>query len=170
MERAMGHKCDGRGVEPQIMWSGRFIQAVKAGRWEYVRRCGVCGAVGIVAVTRDRKLVLVRQYRPPVGQEAEELVTAARRELLEETGYRAAHWRPLLEGVTTAGLADESVTLFLATGLAKVGPGGGDEHEEIAVHEVALEGFETWVRAATEDGSKVDVKVYLAAALARDMA
>ena len=91
---------------PKVLYRGRHIELAARGKWEFARRPGVSGIVGIIAVTDDRKLVLVEQDRPPVGKRvieipaglagdveaarAEELADAARRELLEETGYDAA--------------------------------------------------------------------------------
>ena len=60
------------------------------------------------------------------------------RELEEETGYRAAQWEELGEFYSSPGMLSESFTLVKATGLTKVGEGGGTEHEDIVVHRVPL--------------------------------
>ena len=88
---------------PEVIYEGKHVRLVRRGEWEYVTRKNVTGIVGIVAVTDEGKLLLVEQPRPPLnrnvielpaglagdvaGQEGEELANAARRELLEETGY-----------------------------------------------------------------------------------
>ena len=72
------------------------------------------------------------------GQEAEDLADAARRELLEETGYEADGMTKLGAGAASAGMSDEVITLFLATGLKKTGAGAGDGSEQITVHEVPV--------------------------------
>jgi ADP-ribose pyrophosphatase len=92
----------------------------------------------------------------------EELVTAARRELVEETGYEAGQMRLLFAGLSSAGLSDETITFFRATDLKKVGPGGGDAHEKIQVHEVDLAELPDWLARQGERGVLVDLKVYLA--------
>ena len=92
-------------MEIQVLHRGMHLTMVRRGTWEYVTRPGVTGIVGILAVTTEGRLLLVEQYRPPVGKRVieipaglagdgsnvagEELATAARGELEEETGYRA---------------------------------------------------------------------------------
>jgi ADP-ribose pyrophosphatase len=131
-----------------------------------------------VAITPARQLVLVEQYRPPVdrpvielpaglagdedGKEGEPLEAAARRELLEETGYQADRLAPVLEAVSSAGLCDEVVTFFLAKDIRKVAPGGGHGGESIIVHEVPLADAARWLRERQAGGAAVDCRVYAA--------
>lgn len=164
---------------PQVVWQGKHLEMLVRDTWEYVHRKGICGIVGIIAVTADGKLVLVEQYRPPVsamvielpaglagdGGDIEDLAEAAKRELLEETGYEAGSLRQLFEGLSSAGLSDEKITFFHATKLKKVGPGGGDEHERIQVHEVPLSGLPGWLARQEQRGAMVDLKVLLALAV-----
>src|SRR5438067_11911865 len=105
----------------QIVCDAKHIQLVRQGKWEYVVRKGICGIVGIVAVTEEGKLLLVEQPRVPVGgnvielpaglagdvagSEVEDLAVAARRELLEETGIEAARRAYLAEGPASAGIS-----------------------------------------------------------------
>lgn len=83
------------------------------------------GAVGVVALDGDRVL-LVNQYRHPVGRRLDELpaglldvqgedgLRAAQRELVEEAGYEAATWHVLVDLLTSPGMTDESIRLYLA--------------------------------------------------------
>ena len=159
-----------------VLCEGRYLRFVRRGTWEYVERRNISGIVGLVPVTDEGQLVLVEQYRPPVArnvielpaglvgdrpEEPEEtLLAAARRELLEETGYEAGRIEPLTEGAASAGSADEILTLLLATNLRKVGPGGGDAHEQITVHLVPLDQAAAWLDAKRQAGLVIDLKVY----------
>jgi ADP-ribose pyrophosphatase len=174
----MSHQPD-----PEVFADGKYIQLVRQGHWEYARRKGISGIVGVVAVTDDGMLVLVEQYRAPVrasvielpaglagdakGHEGEDLAEAARRELLEETGYEAKEMRRLAAGAASAGMTDEIITLFRATGLRKTGEGTGDETEDITVHEVPLADVVRWLAEQERGGKLVDLKVYCGLYFAR---
>lgn len=169
---------DTNASDDQVIVARKYLTLVSRGGWEFVRRNDVSGIVGIVAVTDEGKLLLVEQYRPPLqcsvieipaglagdvpGQEHEDLADAARRELLEETGYEAAEMLRLTEGATSAGLCDERVTLFLARGLRRTGPGAGDGSEDITVHEIPLPDVSTWLASRTAGGAALDLKVWAA--------
>ena len=157
-----------------VLGQGRFVRLVCRNTWEYVDRHNVKGIVVIVAVTRDGKLVLADQYREPVQSrvlelpaglvgdkgENESLVTAAKRELHEETGYEAKRMIFLCEGPPSVGLSTERVTFYWAVNPQKTGPGGGDEHEDIVIHEAPLAGIEKWLARKRKQGILVDPKVY----------
>src|SRR3546814_8880372 len=97
---------------------------------------------------RSRHVILVEQYRVPLKVQCLELPAglvgddmageaaeiAAERELEEETGYRAAHWRIVGEFYSSTGMVSESFTLLIATGLTKIGNGGGVDGDDIIVH------------------------------------
>jgi ADP-ribose pyrophosphatase len=80
--------------------------------------------------------------------------------LREETGYEAAEMELLFAGPPSAGLASEVVTFFKATGLRKIAKGGGEGHEDITVHEIALGEIDAWLRRKSAGGLLVDPKVY----------
>jgi ADP-ribose pyrophosphatase len=165
------------GDRPTLVADGKFLRFMKIGHWEYVTRKGVSGVVSIIAVTRDRKLLLVEQYRPPVESRVielpaglagdgkyrhETLEAAARRELLEETGYEASEMNYVGGGPASAGLTDELISVFLATGLNKTGPGLGDGSEDIVLHEVPVDQLMTWIQQKAGEGLLIDLKVYAA--------
>ncbi len=117
-----------------------------------VRRdvAGHPGAVAVVAVDDDGNVLLVRQWRHPAGRAlveipagtldrdsttgaTEEPGLAARRELEEETGFRAGRWELLADFWTAPGFATERMFLYLATELEPAGDGrlGPDEDEAL---------------------------------------
>ena len=163
------------GKRPVVAYEGRFVRYLIRDGWEYVERTNCTGVVIILAVTETGRLVFTEQYRIPVGRSviefpaglvgdtkpgAEDVTTAARRELLEETGYEAQRLTPLVGGPTSAGLTAEMITLVQATGLRKRSAGGGDSEEAITVHEVPLADVATWLKTMEVQGKLVDPKVY----------
>ena len=90
------------------------------------------GAVGVVALDDEDRVLMIRQYRHPVGRllwelpaglrdvAGEPLLQAARRELLEETGYRARDWHVLADYFSSPGIITERLRVFLARGLDEV--------------------------------------------------
>ena len=89
------------------------------------------------------------------------MLDAARRELLEETGYEAQHVVELAAGPTSAGLSAERVTIVHATGLRKRSAGGGTAAEAIRVHEVPLAEVDRWLAQRVAQGVLIDVKIYV---------
>ncbi|MCE5303412.1 MAG: NUDIX hydrolase [Planctomycetaceae bacterium] len=160
----------------QTLAEGRFVRLVAADGWEWVERVNASGAVVLVAITEDDELLLVEQFRIPLGRrvielpaglvgdgagrQREEQGEAARRELLEETGYQADAIEFLLDGPSSAGLAAEVYSLFLARNVRRVGPGGGDGSEDIQVHRVPRTEAEAWLDVKRRVGVMVDPKVY----------
>ena len=166
------------GLGPSLEYGDPFGQIDVARHWHASARVdGSPGernsGVSRTAVPTD-EVVLIEQLRVPAGArcielpaglagdepgtEDEPFETAARRELLEETGYEAGRLEHLYEGVVSAGLTNESMTWFLATGCRKVGPGGGDDAEEIDVHVVPLADVLQWIEEQQHAGKTFDVK------------
>ncbi len=158
-----------------IHYRGRFLGIQERDRWEYAFRTNASGVVVLVPVTDAGELILVEQYRVPVngrvmelpaglvgdnGNRGESLETAAQRELIEETGYRAGYFDKLLTCPSTPGMSNEIVTIFFAGGLEQVGPGGGNGDEDITVHRVPLADASQWLEARMAEGIMVDPKIY----------
>jgi ADP-ribose pyrophosphatase len=145
----------------RILYDGRHLSMAERDGWEFATRKTRSPAVGIVAITDDDRVLLVEQHRPPVGRsvielpaglsgdvtgsESESLLDAAKRELLEETGYRAENWIELGRYYSSPGLTDESIVLFLADSLRKEGEAGGDETESITMHAVPFADVMAWL-------------------------
>ncbi len=155
---------------------GKFLRFVRKQRWEYVTRKDASGVVVVAALTDQGNVLLVEQFRPALdrhvielpaglagdveGAADEPLAEAAQRELAEETGYRAARFEHVFTGPSSAGLTDEVLTLFVASGLQRDGPGGGVEGESILVHEIPLADVDRWLEDRARNGCLIDVRVY----------
>jgi ADP-ribose pyrophosphatase len=162
----------------RVLAEGRFLRVLSRSGWEWVERTNTSGAVVIAAVTREQHLVLIEQYRIPVDSRVielpaglvgdvaeskdERLVEAARRELLEETGYAARDIECLLDGPSSSGLTNEVFTLALAKDVRKVGHGGGDATEDIRVHVIPLAGIDAWLASKKREGFMISPKIYAA--------
>lgn len=159
-----------------ILHAARFLELVVQNGWEFVRRRNASAVVGIIATTPAGELLLVEQRRIPVGgpvielpaglvgdeQADEGIATAAARELVEETGWEPAACTVLSRGPSSAGLTSEVCTLVRATGLRRVGAGGGVAGEAITVHAVPCADVPGWLARQAAAGVLVDHKIHAA--------
>lgn len=164
-------------ADEQIVWQGQYIVAKKRGRWEYVGRPRNIRAAVILAIDEHDHVLLVEQYRVPLGRpcielpagligdedayDGEDPLAAAGRELEEETGYRAAMFEDMGCFWSSPGMVSESFTLVHARELTKVGDGGGVGGENITVHRVALPDIRSFIDAKRADGCGIDVRMLL---------
>jgi ADP-ribose pyrophosphatase len=160
----------------RIIAESRFLRMVERDGWFFVERPNCTGVVTIVPLTRERRLIFVEQFRPPLqrrviefpaglmgdelGHEKEDPLRAAQRELREETGYEARDLELVLSSATSPGLANELVHFVLAWNLDRVGRGGGVEGEDIVVHEVPMADVPVWLRQREAEGLILAAKVY----------
>jgi ADP-ribose pyrophosphatase len=167
---------------PETLFETRWLGLYRIGRWDYVRRPQSDACVAILAITPEREIVLVEQFRIPVqcrvieipaglvgdevAYQGESLAETARRELLEETGYRAESLTKLLTSPTSAGMTSEFLHLFHATGLSREHAGGGIAGEDITVHHVPLATLRPWLAAREAEGRVIDSKILAALWLA----
>lgn len=160
----------------QIVWQGKFVTAKVKGKWEYVSRARGIRAAVILAIDEDDHVILVEQFRVPLGRRCIELPAglvgdgddageaadlAGARELEEETGYAAARMENLGEFYSSPGMVTESFTLLRAHGLTKVGPGGGTPGEDITVHRVPLAGLAAFIAERRALGDAIDVRLLM---------
>ncbi len=131
------------------------------------------GAAAIVPILPDGQVLLERQYRYPMHRAFIELpagkidpgespLATAERELLEETGYRATHWKELTTIHNAIGYSNERIVIFLAEGLS-LGEQKLDEHEFVELFSVPLPELLAWITA----GHVTDVKTIVGAFLAQ---
>lgn len=172
----------GEDEPEEIVWEGRYIAAKRRGKWEYVSRTRNVSAAVILALdddpfgeAQDRHVLLVEQYRVPLGKvclelpagligdetEDEAVEAAAARELEEETGYRPARMTELGFYYSSPGMVSEGFTLLRAEGLEKVSEGGGVDGEDIIVHRVRLGEVADFVAAKRAQGCAIDVRLLL---------
>jgi len=160
----------------ETLFQGRWLSMRRRGRWEYVERNNEGGAVIIVAVTPDDNVLFVEQYRVsilantiemPAGlvgdletHDTEDAMDAARRELEEETGYRCGRLEFIHAGPSSSGMSTEMIAFVRAYDLEKVGNGGGDETENILVHEVPRAEAGAWLFARAAEGYSIDPKLF----------
>ena len=172
-------------VNRKTVWEGNFIRALlleyrdakgEVRGWEAVERVNCNGIVVIIPVTVEGDLLLIRQFRPvldsyviefPAGlnDKGETLVEAARRELIEETGYTSESFELIAEGPVSSGLSTEVLTVFLARDAVPAPP---SLRERFPIEETeAIEVIWTPLTSAYETiaeyrgkGDAVDLKIY----------
>lgn len=163
-------------TETVTLCNGTWLRLKRRGRWEYAERTNPGGGVMIIAVTPEEKIIFVEQFRPalermtiemPAGlvgdnpeSAAESAIEAAHRELIEETGYAAARIDFIMAGPTSAGMSNEILAFVRARDLSRVHGGGGDESEDITVHEVARAEAARWLVEKMASGYSVDPKMF----------
>ncbi len=161
----------------QTVWQGKFIAAKVQGKWEYVARARGIRAAVILAIDEHDHVLLVEQFRVPLGKvclelpaglvgdddsaPGEDAATAAVRELEEETGYTAERMELIGEFYSSPGMVSESFTLLKAHGLRQIGPGGGTDGENITVRRVALADLPQFVESARNRGLGIDVRLLM---------
>lgn len=159
----------------EILHEGQWLRLVRIGHWESCERThGEGMAVIVIAVTPADEVLFVEQYRIPLGaptiempaglvgddHDEDSLEAAAHRELVEETGWEPAQVQVLLVGPTSAGMTNERIAFVRATGLRKVGEGGGVGGENITVHAIPRAQVPAWLMRKRAEGYELDLKLW----------
>jgi len=157
------------------LYEGDWLRLVRIGHWEACERTHGQGmAVIVIAVTPNDDVLFVEQYRVPLGARTIEmpaglvgddhaqdtLVDAARRELIEETGWSPGKVEVLLVGPTSSGMSNERIAFVRATSLTRVGDGGGVDSEDITVHAVPRAEAPAWLMRKQAEGFELDLKLW----------
>ena len=159
----------------QTLFEGRWLRLVQIDTWESCERTHGQGmAVIVIAVTPADEVLFVEQYRVPLGAPTIEmpaglvgdesaqdtLPEAARRELIEETGWSPGRVDVLLIGPTSAGMSNERIAFVRARDLVKVGDGGGVDNENITVHAIPRKDAPRWLMQKHAEGYELDLKLW----------
>ena len=159
----------------QTLYEGQWLRLVRIGHWESCERTHGQGmAVIVIAVTPADEVLFVEQYRIPLGARTIEmpaglvgddhaedtLVDAARRELIEETGWSPGRVDVLLTGPTSSGMSNERIAFVRARDLVRVGDGGGVDDENIIVHAVPRAEAPAWLMRKRAEGFELDLKLW----------
>ena len=160
---------------PRTVYEGKYQRMVVRGSWEYSERTHAGGlAAIIIAVTPADEVLFVEQFRVPLQAKCiempaglvgdihagESIEVSAIRELEEETGWTAAHAEVLMIGPTSSGSSSEKIAFVRATGLRKVGEGGGDGDEDITVHAIPRARAAAWLAQKIGEGYELDAKLW----------
>ena len=159
----------------QTLYEGQWLRLVRIGHWESCERTHAQGmAVIVIAVTPADEVLFVEQFRVPLGARTIEmpaglvgddhaedtLVDAARRELIEETGWSPGRVEVLLTGPTSSGMSNERIAFVRARDLVRVGDGGGVDDENIIVHAVPRAEAPAWLMRKRAEGFELDLKLW----------
>ena len=159
----------------EILHEGQWLRLVRIGHWESCERTHGQGmAVIVIAVTPADEVLFVEQYRIPLGARTIEmpaglvgddhaedtLADAARRELVEETGWSPGRVDVLLVGPTSSGMSNERIAFVRARELTRVGEGGGVQDEAIVVHAVPRREAPAWLMRKRAEGFELDLKLW----------
>ena len=159
----------------QTLYEGQWLRLVRIGHWESCERTHGQGmAVIVIAVTPADEVLFVEQHRIPLGARTIEmpaglvgddhaqdtLIDAARRELIEETGWSPGKVDVLLIGPTSSGMSNERIAFVRARDLTRVGAGGGVAGEDITVHAVPRQQAPAWLMQKQAEGFELDLKLW----------
>ena len=171
-------------IRQKTLWEGRFIKtsliyykdrngAERA--WEAVSRVNCDGIVIIIPVTANNEVILIRQFRPvlnsyvielPAGliDSGEDVLSAGKRELIEETGHTSDNFTLLTAGVMSTGIDTDEWSIVLACDVKEADPEilrghPPDESEDIEIIKAPLERVYETLEAYSNRGDKTDLRV-----------
>lgn len=164
----------------ETVYDGRWLRMKRRGGWEYCERSHHADGMAVIvaALTPQDEVLFVEQFRVPLGKPTIEmpaglvgdlshgddandtLEDAARRELVEETGWFPHEVEVMMTGPTSAGMSNERIALVRARKLEKVGDGGGVDNENIVVHTVPLAQAPAWLLQKRDEGYELDLKLW----------
>lgn len=167
-------------LDKALQWEGKYLRSFalrfinskgKPILWEMIERVKCNGIACVVPITQDKKVVIIKQFRPAVGKfviefpsglndKDEPLINVAKRELLEETGYKTDTLIEIAAGPVSSGLSSEVLTIFLAKDVYHNGSQELDDAEEIEVITVPMDRFNEELKGLISDDTYVDLKLF----------
>lgn len=174
-----------RITEKKICWQGNFLRTIilkyrdQSGNlrdWEAVERVNCNGVVAIIPVTAEEEILLVRQYRPVVNNfvieipaglndKGEIAAVAAKRELIEETGFSSNEFILIARGPLSSGMSAEMMDVFIAKDVFIAPPHERalyklDDSEQIEIIKTPLRRVYNTLEDCRKSGDLIDLKIY----------
>lgn len=166
-----------RHSDETVIHRGTWLTFHNKNGYEFVTRTKARAAAIIIAITPQREIILVEQYRMAVQSvvlelpaglvgddatyEKESILDAAKRELLEETGYEANTMQEVAAGPISSGLSGEAMTFCYSDTLTKRHEGGGIDDEDITVRVVKLDDIHDFIAQRKAAGLMIDPKIFI---------
>jgi ADP-ribose pyrophosphatase len=172
-------------IGQRTLWKGKFIKSTlisyrdcngKVRQWEAVSRLNYNGVVVIIPITKENRLILIRQFRPalnnyviefPAGliDPGEDAELAGRRELIEETGHAAENFELCTEGVISTGINSERWNILIAFNIKEVTDDvlrthPPDDNEDIEVIKVSIDNIYSELERYSREGDDIDLRIY----------
>ncbi len=165
-------------LRDELVYDGKFIQVIarhfvdgggNQNIWETVRRKTHGNSMAIVAITKDREIILEKTFRVPlncyvfelpaglIDKKGESEPEAIRRELLEETGYQVNSLEELVQGPLNTALLDDIMVIYLGTDAYLVQKPQLEDTEDIEVVKIPLDNFLNYL--LTQKEVSIDFKV-----------
>lgn len=178
-------KFEEKTIETEVIYEGKVVTLQvdevllpngKRSKRELIKHPG---AVAVIPVTDDNKILLVEQFRKPLEKSLLEIpagklddnenpLAAAVRELEEETGYTTRELSFVTSFYTSPGFADELIHIYITDKLIKLdNPPAGDEDEFVEVHELTLEEAKQYVIEEKIHDAKTNYAILYLHALGR---
>ena len=162
-------------MKKKTLHTGKFLTLVSENKWEFVERKTGPNVAVIFAKTEDNEWLFVEQFRQPLGRNVienpagligdtnsnESVYMAAKRELIEETGYGAGNLLHLFSAPSSSGLTNEFLHFFLALDCKHVWDKLGVDGEVIKLHKVKSNELQKFLEEKEEEGVLIDPKILL---------
>ncbi|MEK7138542.1 MAG: NUDIX hydrolase [Patescibacteria group bacterium] len=167
-------------IKDELVHEGKFLKTIhrhfktqsgKKGTWEMVQRKVFHRIIGVIGITENKEIILVKIFRIPVksfiiepvmgltDKKGESEIKTVKRELLEETGYVAKKFIRLTVGPHNGGLSGSETALYCALGAKKIQEPKLEISEDISVVKIPFSKISRFL-AHPPKGCQIDIKVF----------